>query len=236
MSGHSKWSQIKRMKAVKDQKRGLAFSKLSSLIAVAVREGGGIADPEKNMRLRVLVEKAKYANMPKENILRALERAKSKDAQSQKEVIFEIIGREGVLMLVVGNTDNNNRTFSQVRGIVEKNGLKMGNAGSVAHFFQKVGEVIYDKNILEENTALENIETLGALELLEEEDEWRYLIPFATLGKLKFDTEQNPREILTCYRAFNPIETTEEYTEKIGLVVESLEELDDVVDIFTNLK
>lgn len=236
MSGHSKWSQIKRMKAVKDQKRGLAFSKLSSLIAVAVREGGGIADPEKNMRLRVLVDKAKYANMPKENILRALERAKSKDVQSQKEVIFEIIGREGVLMVAVGNTDNNNRTFSQVRGIVEKNGLKMGNAGSVLHHFQKVGEVVFDKNTLDENTALEKIESFEALELIEEDDEWRYLIPFSIMGKLKFDNEQNPQEILTSFRATNPIEISEEYTEKIGLVVESLEELDDIVNIFTNLK
>jgi len=122
MSGHSKWSTIKRQKGSADVKRGLVFTKLSLAITLAVKQSGGIVDPESNFKLRLAVEAAKAANMPKENIQRAIDRAISKSAGIVDEVQYEGFGPEGISVIVEGATDNKLRTTSEVKKVFDKLG------------------------------------------------------------------------------------------------------------------
>ena len=134
MSGHSKWSTIKRDKGIKDAKRGELFSKMSRLITVSARERGG--DPDSNAKLRLGIEKAKEARMPKENIERAIEKGVGKGAsENVKEVIYEGFGPSGEAFLVRAFTDNNNRTVTEIRTIFNKSGGSLGGAGSTAYIF-----------------------------------------------------------------------------------------------------
>lgn len=135
MSGHSKWANIKRKKGVNDAKRGKEFSKLARLITVAAKEGGG--DVGTNPRLRLVVDKAKSAKMPKENILRAIDRGtgKGSDSENLVEVIFEGYGPNGEAFLAKGITDNINRTVSEIRLLFNKSDGNLGGEGSTAYIF-----------------------------------------------------------------------------------------------------
>lgn len=147
MSGHSKWSTIKREKAATDQARGHVFTKLGAAITIAVREGGG-ADPESNFRLRLAVDKARAANMPKDNIERAIERATGKSQEAGlDEVLYEIFAPGGVAVLAQGVTDNKQRTAAEIKNLLHVHGGSLGSAGSVGYLFQKVGEVQVAKTI-----------------------------------------------------------------------------------------
>ena len=137
MSGHSKWSQIKRKKGIADQKRGQLFSKLSRVITLSVREGRGITDPENNLKLRLAVERARAENMPKENIERAIKRASDKDASVLKEVLIQAMGPSGIAMVIEGITDNSNRTVGDVRTILSKNDFKIVPESSLNWMFDK---------------------------------------------------------------------------------------------------
>lgn len=139
MSGHSKWSKIKREKQAKDKQKGNIFSKLSRLITLAVIEGGGITDPENNIKLRLAIEKAKNLNLPKENIERAIEKGTGPESQELKEVVYEAFGPEGVSLIILATTDNMNRTLSEIRNVLELHGGKLGTQGSVLHLFKKSG-------------------------------------------------------------------------------------------------
>ncbi len=136
MAGHSKWKQIKHKKAANDKERGKIFSKLSKLITIAVVEGGGMTDPNLNLKLRLAVDKARESNMPKDNIQRAIEKGSGPDKNNLKEVIYEGYGPQGVALVVHATTDNSNRTFNEVRSVVERAGGKLGTQGSVAYLFQ----------------------------------------------------------------------------------------------------
>lgn len=141
MSGHSKWSTIKRQKGAADVKRGRLFSKLSRAIAIAAKEGG--ADLETNYKLRLAVEKAKEANMPKENVKRALQRAKGKlGGNKLEEIVFEGYGIGGVAIMVQAVTDNRQRTASEIKSVLEKAGGRLGEKGCVAYLFQPRGLIV----------------------------------------------------------------------------------------------
>src|SRR5260221_4960992 len=135
MSGHSKWSQIKRQKGVNDTKRGATFTKLSNAIAIAVRQGGGIGDPDQNFKLRLAVDAAKTVNMPKDNIERAIARGSGKEAGVMDEVVYEGFGPGGFAVIVEAATDNKNRTSSDIANAFNKNGGSMGQPGSVSYQF-----------------------------------------------------------------------------------------------------
>lgn len=137
MSGHNKWSQIKHQKGAKDAKKGALFTKLLGAIAIAAKQN---PRPEDNPRLRTLIEKAKEASIPRENIERAITRAK--EQKDLKEFIFECIGPEGVLFLVQGVTDNSNRTIQQLRTLAEDLGAKPADAGSTLWAFTLVDEIV----------------------------------------------------------------------------------------------
>lgn len=140
MSGHSKWSTIKRQKGTADAKRGRLFSKLSRAITIAAKEG---TDPEVNYKLRLAVEKAKEANMPKENVKKALQRAKGKLRGNRlEEIVFEGYGPGGVAIMVQTATDNRQRTASEIRSVLEKAGGRLGEKGCVAYLFQPKGVIV----------------------------------------------------------------------------------------------
>ena len=134
MSGHSKWSQIKRQKGVADQKKGQLFSKLSKVISIATRKG---ADPEMNMELKNAIEKARAANMPKDNIERAIKRVSDKGATQLEELTIEAIGPESLAIIITAITDNKNRTMGKVKKILTEFGFKLG---SVMWAFTKQGQ------------------------------------------------------------------------------------------------
>lgn len=146
MSGHSKWAQIKRQKGVADIKKGQTFTKLANAITIAVRQSGGIADPDSNFRLRLAMEKARQANMPKGNIERAVQRAVSKEEGGIEEVVYEGYGPGGVAVIVEAATDNRQRTTSEIRNIFEKNGGSLGGKGAVSYLFESVGMLTVGKN------------------------------------------------------------------------------------------
>jgi len=148
MSGHSKWSTIKRQKGVADQKRGQAFTRYSNAITLAVREGGGVTDPEQNFKLRIAVEKARSINMPKDNIDRAIEKGfgKSNGVNDLQTVVYEGFGPGGVAVIVEAATDNKMRTTSEVKNVFDKNGGSIGIPGSVSYQFQQKGIITIKPN------------------------------------------------------------------------------------------
>lgn len=146
MSGHSKWSQIKHKKGVADQKKGQLFSKLSKVISMAARRG---TDTEMNIELKNAVEKAREANMPKENIERAIKRVADKNATQLEELAIEAVGPESLALIITAITDNKNRTIGEVKNILAEFGYKMGQQGAVMWMFDKKGQKFIPKYPLE---------------------------------------------------------------------------------------
>lgn len=149
MSGHSKWSQIKRQKGIADQKKGQLFSKLSKVISMAARRG---ADPTMNVDLKNAIEKAREANMPKENIEQAIKRVAVKNAAQLEELTIEVIGPESLALIITAITDNKNRTMGEVRNILSEFGWKVAQQGAVMWMFEKHGQEFIPKYPLENIT------------------------------------------------------------------------------------
>ncbi|MSR22195.1 MAG: YebC/PmpR family DNA-binding transcriptional regulator [Gemmatimonadetes bacterium] len=161
MSGHSKWSQIKRKKAVTDQKRGQAFTRLIREITVAARSGVG--DPEFNPRLRLAVDTAKAANMPQDNIDRAIKRGTGElEGVHYEEVAYEAYGPGGAALYIEATTDNLNRTVAEIRHLLERHGGNLGTAGSVAWQFSRKGQIYVDSKRYHEEAILEAALEAGA--------------------------------------------------------------------------
>ena len=168
MAGHSKWANIKHRKARQDAKRGAVFTKIIRELTVAAKDGGPVV--EDNPRLRLALEKANSANMPKDTIKRAIEKGSGTgDTGDLEEIIFEGYGPGGVAILVETLTDNRNRTVSDVRHAFSKFGGNLGTDGSVAYLFKKLGIIQINKNYSEEEL-MENVIESGAIDFTEEED------------------------------------------------------------------
>jgi YebC/PmpR family DNA-binding regulatory protein len=146
MSGHSKWKTIKRQKGVADQKRGQIFTKLSMAITLAVKQGGGTTDPALNFRLRLAIDAARAANMPKENIERAINKAAGADSAEMQEVMYEGFGPGGFSLIVTAVTDKKLRTNSEIRNLFDKHGGSFGVPGSVGYQFAQTGLIIVTKD------------------------------------------------------------------------------------------
>src|SRR5256886_16683032 len=143
MSGHSKWSQIKRQKGAADVKRGVIFTKMTKEIMIAAKEGGG--DPDGNFRLRLAIDRARQVNMPRENIQRAIERAiGSGDAAALESVVYEGYAPGGVSVMIEAASDNRNRTVSEIRAAFTRGGGKLGESGSVQWLFEQKGVIEID--------------------------------------------------------------------------------------------
>ena len=171
MAGHSKWSQIKRKKAVNDQKRGQMFTKLIRELTVAAREGGG--DPNFNPRLRLGVDAAKSANMPQENIDRAIKRGTGElEGVTYEEIVYEGYGPGGVALYIETLTDNQKRTVAEVRHLLDKNGGNLGTAGSVAWQFDRKGMIYVDAADVDEDAVFEAAVEAGADDVASETGEY----------------------------------------------------------------
>src|SRR5581483_4972547 len=171
MSGHSKWAQIKRQKGVADAKRGQAFTKLANAITITVRDGGGVSDPAQNFKLRLAIDKARVANMPKANIERAIERGigKGTGGASFEEAIYEGFAPGQVAVIVECATDNKNRTNGEVAMIFNKNGGNLANPGAVSYLFEKKGLIVVDRGdktiddvfLIAADSGAEDVEEMG---------------------------------------------------------------------------
>lgn len=240
MSGHSKWSQIKRQKGLNDKSKGKTFTKLGNAITIAVKQGGGVGDPSSNFRLRLAIDAARSSNMPKENIERAIKRAAGKEAGDIEEVIYEGFAPGGVSVMVEAATDNSMRTTSEVKNIFNKSGANFGQPGSVAYQFKHVGKIVAKKSGKSFDEIF-NIAVEGGAEDIEEiEDEAFIYTPIPSLTKIKDNLIAAGFEIMEADLVREPIvkveETDEEKLSKIGRFIESLEELDDVQKVYTNLQ
>jgi len=240
MSGHSKWSTIKRKKGAADAKRGQLFTRLAREIVIAAREGGG--DMETNFRLRLAVERARGLNMPKENIERAIKRGtgEGKDAAQIEEITYEGYAPHGIALMIECLTENRNRTVAELRHILTRTGGSMGEVGSVSWQFDRVayfgikGEGIDFDSIFE--LALEG----GADDI--DQDEEGYIEIFAPVDAFKNLSDQLASAKITADEAEvrrvpkQELALDTEKTLKVMRLIEDLEDLDDVQNVYSNLE
>lgn len=239
MSGHSKWATIHREKEASDQKRGQVFTKIANAITIAVRDSGGITDPESNFKLRLLIEKAREVNMPKDNIQRAINRAVGKIAGGEfSEVTYEGYGPGGVGILVEAATDNKQRTVQEVKNIFDKSGGSVASPGSVAFNFKKVGMLCVPFSGSADEAMLKVID-LGAEDVENTEGQVLdiYISPenlMAFKEKLiSVGMQPSVVEIVQKPINFIPISDGKTVSQVLSLV-EKLENLDDVQKVYAN--
>ena len=237
MSGHSKWSTIKRKKAAVDAKRGQIFTRLGREITVAAREGGG--DTDTNFRLRLAIDKAKAANMPKDNIERAILRGAGGDKDvSLEEVTYEGYAPHGVALLVQTLTDNRNRTVAEVRRVFSKQGGSMSEAGAVAWQFERKGYIAIEPDGLDSDEIFESAVDAGAEDVVIGDD---MIEIFAELSEFQAVQES----LQSCGIGFasaelsmipkNTLQLAPDQAIKVMRVIEALEDLDDVQQVYSNL-
>jgi len=236
MSGHSKWSTIKRKKGAADAKRGKLFTKLIKELTIAAREGGG--DPSGNPRLRLAVDNAKAANMPSDNIDRAIKKATGElEGTTISELMYEGYGPGGIAVLVEVATDNKNRTVAEVRHLFSKHGGNMGESGSVAWMFEKKGVISLPKQNKSEDEIMEIVLNAGA-EDLQTEDEFFEIQTdvesFEPVRKALLDKNLELDNASLQWIAKNTVNTTGENAEKMMKLIEGLEDCDDVQNVYSN--
>ncbi|OGH14104.1 MAG: hypothetical protein A2687_02455 [Candidatus Levybacteria bacterium RIFCSPHIGHO2_01_FULL_38_26] len=239
MSGHSKWATIKRQKGAADIKRGQVFTKLANAIIIAVRQGGGVSEPESNFKLRLAIEKARDANMPKENIERAISKAKGEDAKGLQEVVYEGFAKGGVSVIVEAATDNAQRTTSEVKNIFKTFGASFGQPGAVAYQFVTKGVIVIMKNGKKYDEIF-NIAAGSGAEDIEEAGENVFIYSeLSQLSKTRDRLKEMGFEIAATEVIRKPISTVAVQTEEVRLKTEDflnkLEELDDVQKVYSNL-
>ena len=226
MSGHSKWSTIKRQKGAKDAARGAIFTKLGNNIAVAARNG---TDPETNFALRLAIDKAKAENMPLANIQRAIDRQKDKEAAQLQELLYEGYGPGGVAIMVECTTDNVNRTYSDVKVAFNRHGGSMAEKGSVAFQFNRLGMVrVEQKGDLVLEKAIES----GAQDVIEEEDSSVIYTDPKDLNRIRLALTDSGFKVLDAELAYVPKTTiVVENFETAGKILRLMEALDDLEDV-----
>jgi len=237
MSGHSKWANIKHKKAKVDAQKGKIYTKFSKLIIVAAREGG--PDPNANSKLKDIIEKAKEANMPNDNIMRAIKRGSGElGGADYEEIMYEGYGPGGAAILLDVMTDNRNRTAGEMRHIFDKYGGNLGETGCVAWMFDKKGLCLIEKD---ENTDVDNIMMVaidsGADDVEEEDDSIEITTSPEQFETVKRALEQNGIKISSAEVTFLPKTTlslSAKESDSIERLLEALEEHDDVQNVYTN--
>ena len=236
MSGHSKWSTIKRKKGAADAKRGKVFSKVIKEITVAARTGGG--DPEGNPRLRAAIALAKSENMPKDNIDRAIKKGTGgPDGAAYEEVIYEGYGPGGVAILTQVLTDNKNRTVADIRHIFTKNGGSMGETGCVAWMFEKKGYLVFEKNKINEETLMEWGLEAGVDDIREQENEWEVITSLENLEKIRAALEEKkwiPQVAELTMLPKNTVTLEGKNAEQMLRMMEALEDYEDIQNVYAN--
>ena len=237
MSGHSKWSTIKRKKGANDAKRGKIFSKLIKEITVAARQGGG--DPDGNPRLRSAIAAAKAENMPKDNIARAVDKGSGGgDGDTYEEILYEGYGPGGVAVLVECMTDNRNRTVADVRHYFAKSNGNLGENGCVAWMFDKKGQILVDKEKISEEELLDKALEAGAEDVIEDENEFQVLTSIEEFNDVRDSLEEQGVEYLEASVSMIPQNTIEVDDEKVAAsllkLLENHEDHDDVQKVHAN--
>jgi len=237
VSGHSKWSTIKRKKGANDAKRGKIFTKLIKEITIAARMGGG--DPEGNPRLRSAVTAAKGENMPKENIDRAIKKGTGDlGGAVYEEILYEGYGPGGVAVLVETMTDNKNRTVADIRHFFAKSGGNLGESGCVAWMFDKKGTLSVDKEGMTEDVLMDLALEAGAEDVVEEEDSFQIITAPESFNDVVDSLEKGNVQFSEASLSMvpkNSIEVTEEKTARSLLrLLENLEDHDDVQKVHAN--
>jgi len=239
MSGHSKWSQIKRQKGVADIKRGQTFTKMANAITIAVREGGG-ADPASNFKLRLVIDQARTVNMPKDNIQRAIDRGVGKTGvEGQLELVtYEGYGPGKVALIIEATTDNKNRTTAEVKGVIEHSGGTFVSPGAISWMFSEEGLIIIPKNGKSMDEFLDLAIEAGAEDVAEVGNVVEvYTKPHNLEAVKKVFVEKGlvPQNIEISKKPSTIITISDEQTaRKILDLMEKLESLDDVQKVYSN--
>lgn len=238
MSGHSKWAQIKRQKATTDARRGQMFTKLGREITVAARAGGG--DPEANFRLRLAIQRAREANMPADNIDRAIKRATGgSDAAALEEITYEGYGPGGAAVLIEAMTDNRNRAVSEIRNIFTRAGGSLGESGCVAWLFDPRGIISVDAAGQDpDEVALQAIDA-GAEDVKTEDGTVEVYTSPADLDEVRRALEQGHVKVVSAETSMVPkttIELDSRTAEQVLRLMDKLEELDDVQRVYSNVE
>jgi YebC/PmpR family DNA-binding regulatory protein len=238
MSGHSKWSTIKRKKAVTDARRGKVFTQVIKEITVAAKLGGG--DPNSNARLRFAIEKAKASNMPADNIKRAVQKGTGElPGVNYEDAVYEVYGPGGVALIIETVTDNKNRTISDIRHILERNHGKIAMSGSVAFQFHKKGIILVPKSVVPEDDVLAIILDAGAEDMKTDSDEYSVIctpenfesVRQALIAK---SIQIESAEILLV--ADNTVKVEGKDAENLLKLMEILEDYDDVQKVHANFE
>ena len=237
MAGHSKWANIKHKKAKADAKKGKAFSKATKEIINAVKQGG--PDPDANPKLRVAIDKAKAVNLPNDNIERNIKKASSTDTGGYDEITYELYGHDGVGIIVEAMTDNKNRTASDLRIATNKRGGSIAQPGAVSFNFDRVGIISIEKDATTEDDLFLSATDAGAQDIESNEEGHVVTTPPEDLFKVKAALEEMgipcddvslemvPKTLAPC---------DEEAKEKNLALIEWLEEIDDVDEVYHNME
>lgn len=238
MAGHNKWSKIKRKKGAADKKRSKIFTRIIKEIQVAVKEGGS-GDPDFNPRLRLAIANAKGANMPKDNVKRAIDNALSNDGGGYQELTYEGYAPGGIAVFIECTTDNINRTVSNIRAIFRKREGSLATSGSVGYLFDRKGVFVLEKGDIDSNQLELQLIDAGAEEIETDEEEIQITTAFQDYGnmqdkleELKIDTQSVQLERLPKTTIKVDLATAK----KVMALLEDLEDDDDVNDVFHNME
>jgi YebC/PmpR family DNA-binding regulatory protein len=235
MSGHSKWSTIKRKKGKTDAQRATIFTKIGREIAVAVREGG--ADPASNGKLRDLIAKAKQNNVPNDNIDRAIKKGGDKDSNDYESITYEGYGPSGVAVVVECLTDNRNRTAGDLRHYFDKNGGNLGQNGSVAFLFERKGILVIENNGLDEDKVMEDCLEVGAIDFDIEEEAVEIFTGPNEVGKTREALEAKGYAFASAEPEYVPstyVRLDDDNKVKMEKLLDMLDDNDDVQNVWHN--
>jgi len=239
MSGHSKWSTIKRKKGANDAARAKVFTKLAREISVAVKEGG--TDPNNNSRLRDLLAKGRAANVPQDNLMRAIKKAEGDDKTSYESIVYEGYGHSGIAVIVECLSDNRNRTASNVRHYFDKFGGNLGTSGCVSFMFEDKGIIVCEEENVDEEKALEACMEAGANDVsFEDEGVIEFETDPSQVGNVATALREMGYNVTSAEASKVPNNYTkvedEEALRKLALFFDALDEDDDVQNVWNNLE
>lgn len=236
MSGHNKWSSIKHKKGAADAKRGKIFTKIIKEITIASKAGGG--DPDGNPRLKTAIQTAKGANMPQDNIIRAIKKGTGElEGVSYEEITYEGYGPGGVAVMVDCTTDNKNRTVAEMRRLFTKSGGNMGESGCVNWMFERKGQIIIPKENITEDQIMNDALEAGAEDVIDNETVWEVraaLSDLYTVSSSLTDAGYQIEESKVSRIPQNFVKVEGKTAEQVLRLVESLEDSEDVQDVYAN--
>jgi YebC/PmpR family DNA-binding regulatory protein len=237
MAGHNKWSKVKHIKAVVDAKRGKIFARLAKEISLAAKAGGG--NPDSNARLRSAILAARNANVPNDNISRAIKKGTGEGGGAAiEEVLYECFAPGGVGLMIEVVTDNRNRAAADMRSLMTKNNGNFAESGSVAHMFSRKGELRLSKEAFTEDTATELALESGADDVIEDEEDWviyTTIENYISVGNALREKGHNPKSQRMVYVANTTIEVTDPETAKsIVKLYDVLDDYDDTQNVYAN--